>query len=118
MRDKPGFVKVERMPTSYLPYEPTQDLLLPHSLGEWLPEDHLAHFVSETIDALDLSAFYKPYEGGGARKQPFHPVMMVKVLVYACAKGVFSSRKIARKLHEDVASRVLAAGNFPKHRTI
>ena len=46
MRGERGFVKVERMPKSYLPYEPTQDLLLPHSLGEWLPEDHLAHFVS------------------------------------------------------------------------
>jgi transposase len=106
------------MPTSYLPYEPNQDFLLPHSLCEWLPEDHLAHFVSETIDALDLSAFYKRYEGGGARNQPFHPAMMVKVLIYAYATGVFSSRKIARKLHEDVALRVLAAGNFPKHRTI
>ena len=118
MRGECSVGKVERMPTSYLPYEPTQDLLLPHSLREWLPEDHLAHFVSETIDALDLRAFYKPYEGGGARNQPFHPVMMVKVLVYAYATGVFSSRKIARKLHEDVALRVLAAGNFPKHRTI
>jgi transposase len=102
MRGERGFVKVERMPKSYLPYEPTQDLLLPHSLGEWLPEDHLAHFVSKTIDALDLSAFYKPYEGGGARNQPFHPMMMVKVLVYAYATGVFSSRKIARKLHDIV----------------
>ena len=106
------------MPTSYLRYEPNQDLLLPHSLREWLPEDHLAHFVSETIDALDLSAFYARYEGGGARNQPFHPAMMVKVLVYGYATGVFSSRKIARKLHEDVALRVLGAGNFPKHRTI
>lgn len=106
------------MPTSYLPYEPTQDLLLPPSLHEWLPQDHLAHFIADTVDQLDLSAFYKRYEGGGARNQPFHPTMMVKVLVYAYASGVFSSRKIAKKLHEDVAFRVLGAGNFPKHRTI
>jgi transposase len=106
------------MPTSYLPYEPNQDLLLPHSLREWLPEDHLAHYISETIDTLDLRAFYARYEEGGARNQPFHPVMMVKVLVYGYATGVFSSRKIAKKLHEDVAFRLLAAGNFPKHRTI
>jgi len=106
------------MPTSYLPYEPNQDLLLPHSLREWLPEDHLAHYISETIEALDLRAFYARYEDGGARNQPFHPLMMVKVLVYGYATGVFSSRKIAKKLHEDVAFRVLAAGNFPKHRTI
>jgi hypothetical protein len=51
------------MPTSYLPYEPTQNLLLPHSLQEWLPEDHLAHYISKTIDALDLQAFYERYEG-------------------------------------------------------
>jgi transposase len=106
------------MPTSYMPYEPTQDLLLPPSLHEWLPQDHLAHFIADTVDQLDLSEFYKRYEGGGARNQPFHPAMMVKVLVYAYASGVFSSRKIAKKLHEDVAFRVLAAGNFPKHRTI
>jgi len=106
------------MATSYLPYEPDQDLLLPHSLREWLPEDHLAHYISETIEALDLRAFYERYEDGGARNQPFHPAMMVKVLVYGYATGVFSSRKIARKLHEDVAFRLLGAGNFPKHRTI
>ena len=106
------------MPTSYMPYEPTQDFLLPPSLQEWLPQGHLAHFICDTVDQLDLGAFYARYEGGGSRNQPFHPAMMVKVLVYAYASGVFSSRKIARKLHEDVAFRVLAAGNFPKHRTI
>ena len=92
--------------------------VLPQSLREWLPEDHLVHFVRATMDALDLSAFYKPSEGGSARKQPFQPVMIVKVLVCACAMGEFSSRQIARKLHEVVALRVLAAANFPKHRTI
>ena len=106
------------MPTSYLPYEPDQDLLLPHSLREWLPEDHLAYYISDTIDALDLRAFYARYEDGGPRNQPFHPAMMVKVLVYGYATGVFSSRKIAKKLHEDVAFRLLGAGNFPKHRTL
>jgi len=106
------------MPTSYLPYEPDQNLLLSQSLQEWLPENHLAHYISDTIDALNLQAFYERYEAGGARNQPFHPAMMVKILVYGYATGVFSSRKIARKLHEDVAFRLLAAGNFPKHRTI
>jgi len=106
------------MPTSYLPYEPNQDLLLPHSLREWLPEDHLAHYINDTIDALDLRAFYARYEDGGPRNQPFHPAMMVKVLVYGYATGVFSSRKIAKKLHEDVAFPLLGAGNFLKHRTI
>lgn len=70
------------------------------------------------MDQLDLRAFHARYEQDGPRNQPFHPAMMVKVLLYGYATGVFSSRKIARKLHEDVAFRVLAAGNFPAHRTI
>src|ERR1700712_3836094 len=103
---------------SYLPYEPQQQALLPQALQDWLPEGHLAYFVSDSIDSLDLQAFYARYEGGGSRNQPFHPAMMVKVLVYAYATGVFSSRKIAGRLHEDVAFRVLAADNFPAHRTV
>ena len=103
---------------SYLPYEPLQQMLLPEALQDWLPEGHLAYFISDTVDGLDLSAFHARYAGGGSRNQPFHPAMMVKVLVYAYATGVFSSRKIARKLHEDVALRVLGAGNFPAHRTV
>jgi len=106
------------MPTSYRRYDPDQLLLLPASLKEWLPEQHLAYFVSDTVDALDLKAFYARYEGDGRRRQPFDPSMMVKVLVYGYASGVFSSRKIARRLEEDVAFRVLGAGNFPAHRTI
>jgi transposase len=106
------------MAANYLPYEPQQMLLLPESLQEWLPEGHLAHFISDAVDGLDLGAFHARYAKDGPRNQPFHPAMMVKVLVYGYATGVFSSRKIARKLHEDVAFRVLAARNFPAHRTI
>jgi len=106
------------MTTSYLPYEPRQQQLLPSALQDWLPEGHLAYFIDDTIDSLDLSAFHARYAAGGPRNQPYHPTMMVKVMVYGYATGVFSSRKIARKLHEDVAFRVLAAGNFPAHRTI
>jgi len=83
-----------------------------------LREDHLAYFISETVDRLDVSVFYRCYEGDGRRNCPFDPRMMVKVLLYGYATGVRSSRKIAKKLHEDVAFRVLAAGNFPAHRTI
>ena len=82
------------MAISYRPYEPQQEMLLPASLQDWLPRGHLAYFISDTVDALDLKAFYARYAGGGARNQPFHPAMMVKVLVYAYATGVFSSRKI------------------------
>lgn len=103
---------------SYRPYEPQQEMLLPASLQDWLPKGHLAYFIGDTVDALDLKAFYARYEGGGARNQPFHPAMMVKVLFYGYATGVFSSRKIERRLHEDLAFRMLGAGNFPKHRTI
>src|SRR5580658_3086418 len=106
------------MPTSYRPYSPDQGLLLPTSLLEWLPEDHLAYFISDAVEALDLGAFYARYEGDGRRRQPFDPRMMVKVLIYGYASGVFSSRKLARKLTEDVAFRVLSANNFPAHRTI
>lgn len=106
------------MPTSFLPYQPKQDFLLPPSPREWLPEGHLAYFVSEVIEQLDLSAFYARYEGDGRRNQPYHPAMMAKVLIYAYASGVFSSRRIARRLQEDVAFRVLAAGNAPAHRTL
>jgi hypothetical protein len=100
------------MPTSYLPYNPQQQMLLPYALQEWLPKGHLAYYISDTVDELDLSAFHARYGGGGPRNQPYHPAMMVKVLLYAYATGVFSSRKIARKLHEDVAFRVPGAGNF------
>jgi transposase len=106
------------MPTSYRPYEPDQVMLLPAAPQDWLAPGHLAYFISDTVDTLELKAFYARYEGGGSRNQPFHPAMMVKVLVYAYATGVFSSRKIERRLHEDLAFRLLAAGNFPRHRTI
>ena len=106
------------MAGSYRPYEPDQVMLLPAAPQDWLPAGHLAHFINDTVDALDLSAFYARYEGGGSRNQPFHPAMMVKVLVYGYATGVFSSRKMERRLHEDLAFRMLAAGNFPRHRTI
>ena len=106
------------MPTSFLPYEPNQTFLLPPSPSEWLPENHLVYFVGDIIDRLDLQKFYARYEGDGRRNQPYDPAMLVKVLVYGYATGVFSSRKLARKLYEDVAFRVLGAGNFPSHRTI
>ncbi len=106
------------MSTSYIAYHPQQQQLLPSALQDWLPQGHLAYFISDTVDSLNLNAFHARYAEGGPRNQPFHPAMMVKVLVYAYATGVFSSRKIAKKLHEDIAFRVLGADNFPAHRTI
>ena len=106
------------MPTSFRPCAPDQSFVFPPSPRDWLPEGHLAFFIADTVAALDLRPLYAPYDGDGRRNQPFDPQMMVTVLVYAYATGPFSSRKIARKLHEDVAYRVLGAGNVPAHRTI
>ena len=106
------------MPTRFRPYHPDQGLLLPPDMRDWLPEGHLAHHVSDLVDGLDMTAFYAPYEGDGRRKSPYEPRMMLKVLIYGYATGVVSSRGLARKLQEDVAFRVLAAGNFPSHRTL
>ncbi len=63
------------MAVSYRPYEPQQEMLLPASLQDWLPKGHLAYFISDTVDVLDLKAFYSRYAGGGARNQPFQPAM-------------------------------------------
>jgi transposase len=106
------------MPTTFRPYTPEQSLLLPPSPCDWLAEGHLAHFISDMIDQLDLSAFYGRYEGDGRRKQPYEPRMMLKVIVYSYMTGTFSSRKIVRRIDEDIAVRYLAAGNRPSHRTI
>jgi transposase len=106
------------MAKTYRPYVPEQDLLLPPSLRDWLPEEHLAYFVSDVVDQLDLSAITAVYEDEERGYPPYHPVMLTKVLVYAYCVGVFSSRRIQRRLAEDVAFRVLAAGNEPDFRTI
>src|SRR5947207_3736666 len=106
------------MAKKYRSYLPDQDYLLPPSLRDWLPEDHLVYFVSDLIDQLDLSAITTVYEDEARGYPPYHPVMLTKVLVYAYCVGVFSSRKIQRRLLEDVAFRVLAAGNAPDFRTI
>lgn len=106
------------MAKTYRRYLPEQAFLLPPSPQEWLPEDHLAYFVSDLIDHLDLSAITSVYEAEERGYPPYHPVMMTKVLVYAYCVGVFSSRRIQRRLVEDVAFRVLAAENQPDFRTI
>ena len=102
----------------FRPYQPDQPLLLPPDLRDWLPEDHLVYTVSELVDALDLAAFYAPYTQQDSGNLPYAPAMMVKILVYGYATGVLSSRRLAQKLEEDVAFRVLAAGNRPQHRTL
>jgi transposase len=103
----------------FRPYSLDQRLLLPPDLREWLPEGHLALFVSDVVDELDLSAIVGAYEGGDGRGQPpYHPAMMVKLLLYAYCTGKPSSRKIERATYEDVACRVLAADQHPDHDSL
>lgn len=106
------------MAKSYRPYYPNEDLLLPPSLREWLPENHLSYFVSEVVENLDLSAMDAVYGNEKRGQPPYDPQMMTKVLLYAYCIGVFSSRKIQQRLVEDIAFRMLAAGNQPDFRTI
>lgn len=106
------------MAKRYRVYEPDQLFLMPPSLREWLPEDHLAYFVSDLVDDLDLSEIEAVYEGEERGQPPYHPRMMVKVLIYAYCNGVFASRRIEKRLVEDIAFRVVAAGNRPDFRTL
>src|SRR5438093_11568860 len=102
---------------TFRPYQPDQLLLLPPSIQEWLPEDHLGRFVSEVVDELDLTAIEERYSEERGYP-PYHPRMMVKVLVYGYCTGTYSSRRMQAKLLEDVAYRYLAAGNQPDFRTL
>src|ERR1700747_2080091 len=106
------------MAKTYRSYLPEQSLLLPPSLREWLPDGHLAYFVSDVVDELDLRAIESVYEEDDRGQPPYHPRMMTKILLYGYCVGVFSWRRIPKRLVEDVAFRVLAAGNEPDFRTI
>ena len=106
------------MAKTYRRYLPEQDLLLPPNLHDWLPDGHLAYFVSDVVDPLDLSAIESVYEEEERGQPPYHPRMMTKILLYGYCVGVFSSRRIEKKLREDVGFRVLAAGNEPDFRRI
>lgn len=108
----------EPVSKSFRPYDPDQMFLMPVSLREWLPPEHLAHFICDVVDELDLWAIMSRYEGEERGYPPYHPRMMVKVLLYSYCIGVSSSRKIARRLQEDIAFRVLSANNTPDFRTI
>ena len=106
------------MGKTYLPYDPDQLLLLPPSLRDWLPEGHLAYFISDAVDQLEMVSIYAVYEKEARGQLPYHPQMLVKILLYGYCKGVASSRKIAKACEEDIGFRILAAGNHPDFRTI
>ena len=96
-----------------------QSLLLPPSLHDWLPENHLARFLVDVVETVDLSAIYASYEAGDGRGQSaYAPAMMVRVLLYGYATGTYSSRKIQARTYEDVAFRFLSADEHPDHSTL
>jgi transposase len=105
--------------TRFRPYAPGQLLLLPPNLDDWLKEDHLARFIGDAVDELDLSEFFADYQHETDRGQPaYHPAMMLKVLLYAYCVGVMSSRKIDKACWDDVAFRVLSADQHPDHVSV
>jgi transposase len=106
------------MPRNFIECDRDQELLLPPSMREWLPEDHLAWFVTDAVEEMDLSAFYAAYREDGWGRAAFEPRMMVALLLYAYAVGERSSRGIERRCREDVAFRVLAANQTPDHATV
>ncbi len=93
-------------------------LLLPPSLLDWLPEGHLAHFILDVVEQLDLSKIYASYKGDGRGQPPYEPGMMTALLFYAYCTGVPSSRQIEKRTHEDIAFRVIAANRHPDHDSI
>jgi transposase len=107
------------MGRKYREYNMDQQMLLPADLREWLPEGHLALFVSDLVEMLDLSEILCSYESGDGRgRPPYHPALMLKLLVYGYCTGRVSSRKLERATHEDVAFRVLSCNTHPDHSVI
>src|SRR6202023_2980208 len=102
--------------SNFRQFDRATGFLLPPSLGEWLPERHLARFVVEVIDGLDLSAMVKSYRGSGSAS--YHPALLLGLLVYGYTTGVFSSRKLERATYDSVAFRFIAANDHPDHDTI
>jgi transposase len=106
------------MPQNFIDCDREQVLLMPPSIRDWLPEDHLAWTILEAVQEMDLSAFYGAYRADGHGRPAYEPGMMVALLLYAYARGNRSSRGIERACVEDVAYRVIAANKAPDHSTI
>src|SRR5680860_1058847 len=106
------------MAQNFLTCDRDQPLLLPPDLREWLPEDHLAWFVIEAVSELDLDPFYAAYRADGHGRAAHEPQMMVTLMAYSYAVGERSSRGIERRCREDVAYRVICAGQTPDYATI
>ncbi|MBK5915557.1 IS1182 family transposase [Rhodocyclus purpureus] len=100
----------------FRPIDRKTTFLLPPSMEDWLPKDHLARFIVEAVEGLDLSRLEKLYAGKGSAA--YHPALLLSLLVYGYATGVFSSRKIERATYDSVAFRFIAAGSHPDHDTL
>jgi transposase len=100
----------------FIPYSREQQYLLPPSMNDWLPENHLARFIVEVVEQLDLTKLTGRFSGCGSAA--YHPAMLLALLVYGYATGVFSSRKIERATYDSVAFRYVAAEQHPDHDTL
>jgi transposase len=106
------------MAYNFLPCDRNQAYLLPPSLTDWLPQDHLAWFVLDAVEQIDLSEFYTKYRTDGVGNSAFHPSVMVALLIYSYCTGERSSRKIEKHCQTDVAYKVVTANQYPDHSTI
>jgi transposase len=106
------------MSKTYRPYQPDQLFLMPPSLTDWLPKNHLVFFICEILKEIDLTPITTVYEDEERGYPPYHPDAMTGILLYGYCTGITSSRKLEKHCQEDVAFRVLAANNQPDHRTI
>ena len=106
------------MSKTYRPWNPNQDWLLPPSPRDWLPEGDLVYFLLDVVQTLDLSAITRKYEKEERGFPPFHPRMMVALLLYSYCMGVYSSRRIQKRCERDAAYRVIVGGDAPNFRTI
>jgi len=104
--------------THFQPYSLEQPFLLPQDLREWLPPDHLVYFIHDVVATMDLRAIYETYDGSRGGQPPFHPQMMVSLLLYGYCVGVASSRKIEKATHEVIPFRVIAGDQHPDHDTV
>jgi transposase len=102
--------------SKFVDCERDQAFLLPPDLRDWLPEDDLAHFVIEAVERVEMSAFKVNHRGTGSAQ--YHPRMMLALLIYSYANGIFSSRRIERATHRDIGVRFVAANGHPDHDTI
>ena len=106
------------MSQNFLPCGRDQQLLMPTDLRQWLPDDHLAWFVLDAVEEMDLEPFYRAYRSDGWGAAAHDPQMMVGLMLYAYAVGERSSRRIERRCAEDIAFRVICANQVPDHTTI